>query len=112
MMTWEEFINMPDEVIEQRLQSLTTREEHSKSFKNFKAIQQSKKCGCYYCKKIFDATEIDEWVTENDDGQKTALCPYCGIDSVIQDFNVNVTPELLTKMNEEWFGGSEEVEDY
>ena len=82
---------------------LSTYDEHCKSFKNFEDIKRSKKCGCYNCKKIFQATEIDEWVIEKDDGQKTALCPYCGIDSVIQDSNVEITPELLEKMNTEWF---------
>ena len=110
-MTFEEFIEKQDEIYEKQLQSLTTREEHAKSFKNFDAIKQSKKCGCCYCEKIFDATEVDEWITEGD-GQKTALCPYCGIDSVVQDFNVNITPELLAKMNEEWFGGSESEENW
>lgn len=101
-MTFEEAIEKIYEAHAKKVQNFVTREEHSKSFKNFDAIQQSKKCGCYNCKKIFDATEIDEWVTEKD-GQKTALCPYCGIDSVIQDANVQITPELLDKMQEEWF---------
>ena len=102
-MTFEEAIKKLYEAHEERLQTLTTREEHSKSFKNFEAIKRSQKCGCYNCKKIFDATEIDEWVIEKDDGQKTALCPYCGVDSVIQDANVQITLELLDKMQEEWF---------
>ena len=102
-MTFEEAIKKLYEAHEERLQTLTTHEEHSKSFKNFEAIKRSKKCGCYNCKKIFNATEIDEWVIEKDDGQKTALCPYCGVDSVVQDANVQITLELLDKMQEEWF---------
>ena len=82
----------------------TTREEHGKSFKNFAMIKQSKICGCFSCKKIFNASKVIDFVTERD-GQKTALCPYCGIDSVIQDANVEVTQELLNTMNREWFGG-------
>lgn len=80
----------------------TTRDEHKKSFKNFEAVRQSKMCGCFSCKKIFNANKVIDFVTERD-GQKTALCPYCGIDSVIQDSNIQITPELLNKMNREWF---------
>ena len=81
----------------------TTRDEHKKSFKNAAAVRQSTKCGCFNCQRIFDANKVIDFVTERD-GQKTALCPYCGIDSVIQDFNVEVTPALLKTMNREWFG--------
>jgi len=84
-------------------ESLSTYAEHRKSFKNFEEVKHSQKCGCYNCEKIFDATEVDEFVTERD-GSKTALCPYCGIDSVVQDSNVEITPELLATMNKEWFG--------
>lgn len=80
-----------------------TRDEHDKSFKNFDMVKQSKICGCFYCKKIFNASKVTDFVTERD-GKKTALCPYCGIDSVIQDANVEISHELLNKMNREWFG--------
>lgn len=72
---------------------------HRKSFKNADTVKQSTKCGCYYCCRIFDASEIKEWW---DDG-KTAVCPYCGIDSVIQDANTEITPAMLKKMNETFF---------
>ena len=80
----------------------STYDVHKKSFKNFDAVKQSVKCGCFNCKKIFDASEVVDFVTE-DDGRKTALCPYCGIDSVIQDANTELTPNLLAKMQSEWF---------
>lgn len=85
-----------------RLESLSTYDEHRKSFKNFEDVKRSQKCGCFYCEEIFDADKVVDFVEERD-GQKTALCPYCGIDSVIQDSNVKITPELLAKMNTEWF---------
>ena len=80
----------------------STYDIHEKSFGNFDAIQKSEKCGCYFCQKIFDASELtdEDWTSD-----KTALCPYCGIDSVVQDYNVEITPKLLKKMNAEWFGG-------
>lgn len=44
------------------------------------ALLKDKKCDCYYCLKIFKPNEIKEWI---DDKQGTAVCPYCGIDSII-----------------------------
>ncbi|KAB0489149.1 cytoplasmic protein, partial [Pseudomonas vancouverensis] len=38
------------------------------------------------------------------DGGNTALCPKCGIDSVIGSAsNAPVNPEFLLKMYEHWF---------
>lgn len=49
---------------------------------------------------MFFPVEITEWV----DLDTTALCPKCGIDSVIGSAsNVPVNPEFLSKMNEHWF---------
>jgi hypothetical protein len=38
-------------------------------------------CGCYYCLATFPSGDIHEW---RDDSQ-TAVCPRCGIDSVLPD---------------------------
>lgn len=56
-------------------------------------------CGCFYCKQTFSASEIDRWI---DDG-KTALCPKCGIDSVLPASKTRTDPEFLEVMNEHWF---------
>ena len=42
-------------------------------------IDQSAHCGCFFCFRIFGAAEIRTWIDKN----QTALCPRCGIDSVI-----------------------------
>ena len=49
--------------------------------------------------------EIDEWVGEEGAGPgQTALCPYCGIDSVIGDSSgFPTTTEFLSKMKSYWF---------
>ena len=68
------------------------------------SILKSKYCGCFYCLKIFRPGEIQEWCDINVDGiNQTALCPFCGIDSVLADFDVKITLELLKEMNEHWF---------
>ena len=68
---------------------------------NKNQLQQDKKCGCFYCCKIFQPQEIDEWIDSSSD---TALCPYCGIDSVIgESSGYPITEEFLKKMNAYWF---------
>ena len=37
------------------------------------------------------------------DGSRTAICPICGIDSVIGDASVGISAELLEEMNEHYF---------
>ena len=65
-------------------------------------LESDKKCGCFYCMKIFDPAEIEEWL--NCDRGDTAVCPYCGIDSVIgESSGYPITKEFLEKMNRYWF---------
>lgn len=52
---------------------------HMYSANHRKQIEASDLCGCFYCLKIFAPAEILEWV----DNESTALCPRCGVDSVI-----------------------------
>lgn len=54
---------------------------HDRCRNNKEELNKSSKCGCFYCKKIYDPKEISEWT---DNGQ-TAICPYCSIDSVISN---------------------------
>ena len=62
-------------------------------------------CGCFYCKSIYSASEVKEWYDNDGRGDKTALCPKCGIDSVLGDATfVELTPELLELMNMLFFG--------
>ena len=47
--------------------------------KNREILEKSELVGCFYCLKIFNPSEIKEWI----DDEQTAICPYCGIDSVM-----------------------------
>jgi hypothetical protein len=64
-------------------------------------LESSNLAGCFYCLEVFNPNEIDDWV---DDG-KCALCPKCGIDSVIG--NASGFPitdkQFLQEMNRFWF---------
>lgn len=79
---------------------LNTREIIKQSYKNINSIVKSNQCGCYNCTKTFTPDMIGEYI---DNGQ-TAVCPYCGIDSVLgssmgYDLNLN----FLTKLKEDIF---------
>lgn len=71
------------------------------SINNEPMLRKDKKCGCFYCLKIFDPSEIEEWI---EDEALTALCPHCGIDSVISESaGYPLTQEFLEKMRRYWF---------
>lgn len=83
---------------------------HHSTFRNEKQVKNSKVCGCFYCGSIFRPEDVEQWCDEDGDGDPTALCPRCGIDSVIGDAcGVNVTPAFLHLMNAEFFGSG--IED-
>ena len=65
-----------------------------------KYIEKSKLCGCFYCLKIYEPAEIDEWVGVKGDD---AICPKCGIDSVLGDAACKLTSKTLKAMNAYWF---------
>jgi hypothetical protein len=68
---------------------------------NRAALEKDKVCGCYCCETIFSPTEINEWCCESARGDEvTALCPNCGIDSVIAESSgYPITPDFLKTMN-------------
>ena len=78
---------------------------HQYSSIHRKQILDSDICGCFYCCETFKPSSIDEWVDEDDNGiGQTAMCPRCGIGSVIGDKSgVNLSKEFLKGMYQVWF---------
>ena len=73
---------------------------HRFSSKHRKQLEKDNICGCFYCTRIFYPAEIDEWIDNND----TALCPYCGMDSVIgESSGFPITDQFLKEMHREFF---------
>ncbi|ADU36555.1 conserved hypothetical cytosolic protein [Variovorax paradoxus EPS] len=63
-------------------------------------IEASEICGCFYCMASFPPATIVEWV----DVGRTAICPKCGIDSVVGSAaGVPITHEFLSSMRAHWF---------
>lgn len=76
---------------------------HKFSSDNYDTLNNDTTCGCFYCTKIFNPVEIEEWLTAPD-GKKTAVCPYCGIDSVIgKNSGYPITEGFLEEMRKYWF---------
>jgi hypothetical protein len=76
------------------------KEAHRFSSHNRKDLEKDTICGCFYCLKIFSPTEITEWWDDED----TAVCPHCGIDSVIgESSGFPITRMFLKGMHKEWF---------
>jgi len=74
---------------------------HKFSSNNREQLLQDQKCGCFYCLEIFDPQKITEWV---EDTSGTAICPYCGIDSIIgESSDYPITKEFLEEMKSHWF---------
>jgi hypothetical protein len=81
---------MPDDI----------RQAHTHSSQHRNEILTSRMCGCFYCFEVFTPKVIKKWI----DDYTTALCPYCGIDSVIGDksgYPVDAT--FLNEMHQHWF---------
>lgn len=78
---------------------------HKRSSKHRAEILTSGSCGCFYCGRVFAPSAIEEWIDDN----QTALCPYCGIDSVIGDASgYTLGDSFLYFMNEIWFRSYED----
>ncbi|MFN3652323.1 MAG: cytoplasmic protein [Armatimonadota bacterium] len=64
------------------------------------AVLASDWCGCFYCCRIFSPVAIEEWTDEGE----TAICPWCGIDSVIgSESGCPITEAFLNEMKDYWF---------
>ncbi len=79
------------------------KELHKHSSCNETQLRSSHKCGCFSCETVFNVKEITEWY-KNDNEERTAICPYCWVDSVLGDScGVEITPQLLGAMNRKYF---------
>lgn len=68
---------------------------HEASSHHRKAVEAALAVGCFYCRRIFTPGTIKEWI----DDDQTAICPFCGVDSVLP----SPTEDTLKKMGDYWF---------
>jgi len=92
------FVRYPSSTLE-KLHKLTTRHRQM--------VERATLCGCFYCLRTFPPTAISDWVDEKNLAGATALCPHCGIDSVIpQQPNQPLNADVLAAMHAYWFDRS------
>jgi len=85
------------------METPSPEEAHKHSSRHRREIQSSTVCGCFYCLATFPPQEIEQWLNE---GDSTALCPKCTIDSVIGSASgFPITESFLKRMHAVWFGG-------
>lgn len=82
---------------------ITLDAAHRHSANHRAELEHSDVCCCFYCEKTFSVSYVAEWV---EDERGTALCPYCGIDSVLgsaSGFPV-ADASFIRAMHDRWFG--------
>ena len=73
-------------------------------------LARSERAGCFYCCATYPPSEIEDWINgpqletgDTADGV-TALCPRCGIDSVLPSAApIQLDEQLLAEMHHYWF---------
>jgi hypothetical protein len=84
--------------------SSTLEALHRLTTRHRQMVEAADLCGCFYCLRTFPPAAISDWVDENNSAGATALCPHCGIDSVIpQQPDHPLNPDLLAAMHAYWF---------
>lgn len=90
----------PNEVMQSMFDSADIKEAHKHSIRHRGDLRDSEACGCFYCLDIIDYKNIEDWIDDSD----TALCPSCGIDSVIGSVSgFQISREFLSAMKKHWF---------
>ena len=89
---------MPDPAVEKA---------HTHSIRNEPELRASAQCGCFHCLALFPPAAIADWITEaptRGGRPRTALCPHCGIDSVIGSASqFPIEHAFLERMQAYWF---------
>ena len=77
---------------------------HRHSIRHREEVLASERCGCFYCWAVFSPAEITDWTDQWGGIGQMALCPRCGVDSVIgSDSGYPVTDAFLRAMKARWF---------
>lgn len=72
---------------------------HAYASHNKEMIASSDRCYCFHCKSVFESGEVERYLAE-----ETALCPKCGIDSVIPDsIDEKIDEVIISEMHDYWF---------
>lgn len=59
------------------------------------AILASAQCACFSCFTRFEPTRVTKWI----DAGQTALCPRCGLDTVLGAASMGIDDQFLRLLN-------------
>src|SRR5262245_44217335 len=80
------------------------RSAHSHSSNHRQELLAGTTCACFYCCTVFPTDNITEWIDIVRGERQTALCPLCGVDSVLGErAGFELSPEFLHDMKPYWF---------
>ena len=69
-------------------------------------IEASTRCACFFCFRTFPPLSIKAWI----DGRQTALCPGCGVDSVLGNASPHrIDDAFLRQMHGQFFARRSEL---
>lgn len=75
-------------------------EAHKRSSQHRAEIEASTRCGCFFCFRSFPPLSIKVWI----DASQTALCPGCGVDSVLGNASLHrIDDAFLRGMHGQFF---------
>lgn len=89
------------------ISSTQLQQIHGRSRLNRQFMTPGAACRCFHCLKSFSAEQIGHWV---DDGN-TALCPHCGINSVLSGGANSLSDALIQQLHAVYFGSSRKYTD-
>jgi len=76
---------------------------HKHASRHRAEIEVSARCGCFFCFRTFPNADIRAWI----DAKQTALCPRCGVDSVIGSAsNHRLDDAFLRRMHQHFFAST------
>ena len=74
-------------------------EAHKHASQHRVEIEASTRCGCFFCFRTFPPLLIKAWI----DAKQTALCPGCGVDSVLGDASLHrIDDAFLRRMYDQF----------
>ena len=74
---------------------------HKHASKHRAEVEASGRCACFFCFRTFPPSAIKAWT----DSSQTALCPSCGVDSVLGSESAHRLDDMfLRKLHQHCFG--------
>jgi hypothetical protein len=74
-------------------------EAHKHASQHRAELEASANCGCFFCFRKFPPASIKTWI----DANQTALCPMCGVDSVLGSASTHRLDDAFLRLMHQHF---------